>query len=132
MKGSCLCGSIEVIAEERDTIDICHCTMCRKWTSGPYFAVDCGTHVDIKGDTLGVYQSTEWAERGFCNQCGTHLFYHLLPTHEYMMSAGLFEHVPFILKSEVFIDEKPEFYEFKNDTHKMTAQQVFDLFDPKK
>ena len=35
-KGSCLCGSVSYqfqIAE--NVFDVCHCSLCRKWTGGP-------------------------------------------------------------------------------------------------
>jgi len=59
------------------------------------------------------------------------LFYHLLPTDEYVLPAGLFQDREFTLSREIFIDEKPGYYELKNDTRKMTGQQVFELFAPK-
>ena len=57
-----------------------------------------------------------------------HLFYHLLPSDEYILTAGLFQDRDFTLSSEIFIDEKPAYYELKNDTRKMTGQQVFEQF----
>jgi hypothetical protein len=92
------------------------------------FAVHCGTNVSFSGDEPVRYRSSEWAQRGFCGRCGTHLFYHLLPAGEYMLPAGLFQGQDFTLTSEIFIDEKPPFYELKNDTSKMTGQQVFEQF----
>jgi len=92
------------------------------------FAVHCGSNVQFNGDALFTYRSSDWAERGFCSKCGTHLFYHLLPNDEYILPAGIFQDVQFELTSEVFIDEKPSYYELKNETHKMTGQEVFDQF----
>ncbi|MBV8247222.1 MAG: GFA family protein, partial [Comamonas sp.] len=70
----------------------------------------------------------DWAERGFCARCGTHLFYHLLPANEYVLTLGLFQDQPFKLADEIFIDEKPAYYELRNETRKMTGQEVFDRF----
>ncbi|WP_084711757.1 GFA family protein [Photobacterium swingsii] len=100
--------------------------MCRRWTGGPFFAVHCGPNVTFLGDTPAIYPSSEWAERGFCAKCGTHLFYHLLPKNEYILSAGLFQDQDFDLESEIFIDEKPDYYAFSNETEKLTGQQVFE------
>ncbi|MFM4964211.1 GFA family protein [Aeromonas bivalvium] len=131
MQGRCLCGGITVSSDEHKEISLCHCTMCRRWSGGPMFAVHCGGGVQFKGLAPVAYRSSEWAERGFCPTCGTHLFYHLLPTDEYILSAGLFQTQHFELASQVFIDEKPDFYELKNETPILTGQQVFDLFAPK-
>jgi len=118
MKGNCLCGAIEVTATDNRDIDICHCATCRRWGGGPLFAVHGGDGVTFGGSqSPSVYRSSDWAERGFCAICGTHLFYHLLPTGDYMLSAGLFgEAVDFRLSSQVFFDDKPDFYQFANDT----------------
>lgn len=131
MKGRCLCGSIEVVAADRDEIGLCHCAMCRRWTGGPMFAVHAGKDVQFSGDTPAAYRSSEWAERGFCSKCGTHLFYRLVQNGEYALPVGLFQDAPFRLVEEIFVDEKPAFYDLANQTRKKTGQQVFEEFAPK-
>ena len=122
MKGKCLCGSIEVLAPDHQEAGLCHCSMCRRWSGGPMFAVHCGTDVQFSGAVPATFRSSDWAERGFCPSCGTHLFYHLLPSNEYMLPAGLFQDQEFHIASENFIDEKPAYYELKNDTQKKKGQ----------
>lgn len=95
------------------------------------FAVHCGSQVEFKGGAPATYRSSDWAERGLCSKCGTHLFYHLLPSNEYILPAGIFQDEQFELRSEIFIDEKSAFYEFKNETQKMTGQEVFAHFAEK-
>lgn len=131
MKGKCLCGAIEVVTDDKNEVDICHCSMCRRWSGGPLFTVHGTEGVKFIGSEPSAYRSSDWAERGFCPTCGTHLFYHLLPADVYVLMAGLFQEQNFQLTTEVFIDEKPPFYELKNETQKMTGQQVFELFAPK-
>lgn len=130
MKGKCLCGSIEVVAPDHDEIGLCHCTMCRRWSGGPMFAVHGGADVSFNGLAPSRYRSSDWAERGFCPVCGTHLFYFLLENKEYALPAGLFQDKEFHLSQEIFIDEKPPYYELKNETQKMTGQQVFEQYAP--
>lgn len=131
MKGSCLCGVIGVIAPNHEEIVLCHCSMCRRWSGGPMFAVHCGSNVQFTGADPVAYRSSEWAERGFCGVCGTHLFYHLLPGNEYILPAGLFQDLEFELIQEIFIDEKPGYYELNNETLKMTGQQVIEQYADK-
>lgn len=128
MKGRCLCGAIEIETEPVSAVTVCHCAMCRGWGSGPMFALHCGHKVTFHGAKPQTYQSSEWAERGFCPNCGSHLFYRLLLNGEYSVSAGLFQQHDFNLESEIFVDDKPGFYDFANDTHKMTGQQAVDIF----
>jgi hypothetical protein len=100
MKAKCLCGSIEVIAPEHNEVGLCHCSICRRWSGGPMFAVHCGSDVQFSGVTPSTYRSSDWAERGFCPGCGTHLFYHLLPSNEYILPAGLFQDQAFHLPAK--------------------------------
>ncbi len=132
MKAKCLCGAIEVTAPKVEEVGLCHCSMCRRWSGGPMFALHCGANVHFSGTEPTRYQSSEWAERGFCSDCGTHLFYHLASENDYILPAGLFQDEDFQLRSEIFIDEKPAYYELKNDTHKMTGQEVFEQYNSEK
>jgi hypothetical protein len=75
-----------------------------------------------------VYASSEWAERAFCKQCGTHLYYKLLATGEYFVPAGAFESDNFALASQIYIDKKPAYYAFANQTPMLTEQQVLDQY----
>lgn len=128
MKSHCLCGNLEIVAPDETDVALCHCSMCRRWSGGPMFAVHCGSDVQLTGDGLVTYRSSDWAERGFCGRCGTHLFYHLLASNEYILPAGLFQDQAFALTHEIFIDERPPFYGLANDTRKLTGAQVFEAF----
>lgn len=133
LEGNCLCGKVTVNASEaKPVMGACHCSMCRRWGGGPLFAVDCGQAVHFSGeDNISRYASSEWAERGFCNQCGTHLFYHMKGNDQYIMPAGLFEGMPSLeFDHQIFIDEKPDNYDFANKTHNMTGAEVFASFAP--
>ena len=95
-------------------------------------AVDCGTEVACDGEeNITVFDSSEWAERGFCNRCGSHLFYRLKGSGQYIMPVGLFgDDTGFSFDHQVFIDEKPSFYDFANETTNMTGAEVFAKYAP--
>ncbi len=130
-RGSCLCGAIKFKA---NTINLkmgaCHCGTCRKWGGGPFMAVDCGSDVDFENvETLTVFNSSDWAERGFCGTCGTHLFYRLKESDQYMMPAGTLNiESDCNFDQQVFIEEKPSYYTFSNKTKDMTGAELFALF----
>lgn len=130
MKGSCLCGAVTITAPELSEMAVCHCNMCRRWGGGPFMTVHAGPGVQIEGkDKVRAFRSSDWAERAFCGECGTHLYYHLLPVDDYILSAGLFEESrAFIFKRQIFIDRKPDNYAFANDTEQLTEAQVFAQF----
>ncbi len=129
--GACLCGACEFSAATASThMGSCHCKTCRRWGGGPYMSVHCGKDVNFKDtSSIQTFNSSKWAERGFCKTCGTHLFYHLKGSDQYMLPAGLFDDkFQFNFTRQVFIDEKPDYYTFENDTKKMTGPQVMAAF----
>ncbi len=130
-KGSCLCGSVKIEAKTlASSMGACHCSMCRNWSGGPFFAVDGQQAVIIVGeDKVSRYDSSEWAERAFCSACGTHLFYRLKQTDQHMLSAGLFDlDGELEFDHQIFIDEKPSYYCFADKTKNMTGAEVFAAF----
>ena len=94
--------------------------------------VDCTDTLKVEDDTnLGVYRSSEWAERCFCKKCGTPLFYRLIAQNLSFASAEAFDDRDgYDFKSQIFIDEKPAYYDFANKTHNMTGVEVFAAFAP--
>ncbi len=130
MKGICLCESVTVETSDINEFEACHCGMCRRWGGGPFLAVHCGSDISISGgEFVKVFDSSEWGGRGFCGNCGTHLYYHLKPTDEYIVPLGLFQAAGnFEFKKQIFIDKKPGWYEFSNQTENLTEQQVFESF----
>jgi hypothetical protein len=131
LSGGCLCGAVRFAAAPREhDFGICHCSMCRKWSAGPFFAIECGATIKVEDPThLGVYRSSEWAERCFCKQCGTPLFYRLVGKDFYAVSVEAFDdRGGFALTSQIFVDEKPTYYDFANKTKNMTGAEVFAAF----
>ncbi len=131
--GKCLCGTVRVTVQtEARAFGACHCSMCRTWTGGPMFALECGDNLRIEGsDAVSVYGSSEWAERGFCSHCGTHLFYRLRGQPFYAVPVGLLEpQADLVFEHQIFIDEKPAHYAFANETENLTGQEVFERFEP--
>ena len=131
IRTSCLCKAVSLKVSILPTeVDACHCSMCRKWGGGPFFALLAGNEVEFEGEEhISCFNSSEWAERGFCSKCGTHLFYRLKEHGIHILSAGLFQEVDnFQFLKQVFIDEKPTYYSFSNQTKNLTGEEVFAEF----
>jgi len=80
--------------------------------------------------TVVRFPSSDWAERGFCGECGTHLFYLLKPANQYHVPAGLLNiEAEYKFSHQIFIDEKPDYYGFTNETENMTGAEVFAHFE---
>lgn len=132
LKGQCMCGAVKLDATaDKPNVTACHCDMCRKWASGPYLAVSCSNVTFESEDNVGRVRTSDWAERGFCTKCGSNLFYHLVGSDDYFVSAGLFEDLSaFRMSLQVFTDSRPSYYEFAGKTEMMTGEEVFALFAP--
>ncbi len=132
-QGHCLCGAVHISAKAAsDSVGACHCRMCRRWGGGPFMEIDCGVDVSISGgENVSVFESSAWAERGFCRICGTHLFCRLKEAKQHMIPVGLFDGgKDLTFDTQVFIDEKPSFYRFANATRDMTGAEIFAMYAP--
>ena len=131
LQGRCLCGGVTITATPKELhVEACHCPMCRSWGGGAFLSLACGADTEIQGEDLVVrYRSSDWADRGFCGRCGSHLFYCYLPEGSYAVAAGLFPDERLEpVSEEIFIDEKPAYYSFAGPTRKVTAAEVMARF----
>jgi hypothetical protein len=132
--GGCLCGAVRFAARPKNhDVGVCHCSMCRRWAAGPFFAMECEGAVQVADKTnLGVYRSSEWAERCFCKTCGRVLFYRLVGKDNFgvISAEALDDRAGLKFASQIFIDDKPGYYDFANTTHNMTGAEVFAAFAP--
>lgn len=128
--GSCLCQTISFSFEtDEKAFDSCHCGMCRKWSGGPAMAVNASRNLEIRGEeNLATYKSSDWAQRGFCRKCGTHLFYQMPEknfTNFFLGSLDQRDEMDF--RCQIFTDHKPANYKFSNNTEMMTEEQVMEV-----
>jgi hypothetical protein len=89
--GHCACGGVqfEIVGPLRPII-YCHCSMCRR-TSGHFVAATaCAReHLHLQPDSsLRWYQSSSVARRGFCEQCGSQLFWDPVAGTDISIMAG--------------------------------------------
>ena len=86
----------------------------------------------IGEENVTVYSSSEWAERGFCKHCGTHLFYRMKKGNFWNFSLGLFKEAEnFKFHVQIYVDAKPDCYDFANKTLMMTEAEVVAMFSGK-
>ena len=93
----------------------------------PHICIQILPHNSVKGLTKLLYLLTSAAD--VRPSCGSHLFYRLKESKQYMIPAGLFdEQDSFVFENQVFIDKKPSFYSFANKTNDMTEAEIFDMY----
>lgn len=94
-------------------------------------SINAGEHVRFSGeDFVGRYSSSDWAERGFCKNCGTHLFFRLKKSDHYFLLVGLFgDAISPKFEMQEFIDRKPEYYSFANETKTLTKAEAYKMLE---
>ncbi|WP_425044993.1 GFA family protein [Primorskyibacter sp. S87] len=118
----------------RNSIGACHCDMCRRWTSSMLITFPALPGYAALGP-VKTYTSSEWAERAFCEECGSALWYRITAPGEMhgqtQMAAGLFENAGGArLGLELYIDKKPEGYAFEGERRQMTEAEVMAMYAP--
>ncbi|MEO6300068.1 MAG: GFA family protein, partial [Paracoccaceae bacterium] len=125
MQGSCLCGAVTYVADEPlRAIVACHCTQCRK-TSGHFWAA---TSVPMarfhlgKTDGLCWYRSSPAAMRGFCDQCGTSLFWKPDDEDRMSISGGSLDGLTGLsISSDIFLEHAADYYTTPQPTEILTG-----------
>lgn len=78
VQGQCHCGAIRYeMATQATHHALCHCTDCRRHSGAPMvaWALVPMPLLTILSGTPKIYQSSQHAQRHFCGDCGTGLFY---------------------------------------------------------
>ncbi len=135
--GRCMCGAVSFTASEvPETYGICHCEMCRRWTGSALLGVSVPSDkVTWQGRKhIATVQSSDWAERAWCEKCGTGLFYRVTEKNAWFgateIPIGLFDDPnPFALSNEIYIDLKPESYGYRGEGHiRLTRAECIEKF----
>ena len=114
LSASCLCAgvSMSIRGEFRPVIN-CHCIQCTK-THGNYAAYTSVLEENIlfkSKKSLQWFKSSKEASRGFCNICGSSIFFKRYGSRAVSVSAGLFRN-PSRLKtvSHIYVKNKRDYY----------------------
>lgn len=68
LQGGCLCGDVHwKSAASLTLVHYCHCSMCRRWTGGPFATLAWFLRADIDWDgPIGTFRSSPIAVRTHC------------------------------------------------------------------
>ncbi|MFK7838441.1 MAG: GFA family protein [Sulfitobacter sp.] len=119
--GSCLCGGVtfELRGTLRNSV-ACHCVQCRKISGHYVSATQVGPEqLNITSDsTLQWYRSSAPAERGFCNTCGSSLFWrHEADNGAVSVMSGTLNGVTGIhTEKHIFVADKGDYYDIADGT----------------
>ncbi|MEM9384320.1 MAG: GFA family protein [Pseudomonadota bacterium] len=129
-QGHCLCGAVSFTGKgESEGVHCCHCRDCARWNGGPLLSVAFTEGYDVEGP-VRWFASSVWAERGSCERCGSALFWRLRDGSYFSAAVGAFDDTSAFARidSHIFIDCKPEHYEFADDAPRLTAAEVIAKF----
>ena len=127
--GQCLCGAVRFTGTlvAGGGISVCHCGQCRRWASGPFMSEHMADGVTLtSADGLAWYASSDFAERGFCRHCGSTLFWRRQgEARDWAVSIGsLAEGHNQRIAEHIWVDDKPDFYDFADHAPRLTAAQA--------
>ena len=116
--GGCLCGSVryETTGALRPVV-FCHCEECRR-QSGLYFGCTSvrDDALDVEGTALRWFRSSPDVRRGFCETCGTPLFWKHEAKDETSILAGSFDQPSGLTASHhIYTGAKADFYDLPDD-----------------
>jgi len=121
---SCLCENIRFKVKLINLkMGVCHCSMCRKNTGGTGFSFfySLTKPIFVNQKDLSIYNSVGIAERAFCNQCGTTIYYHRISDEGYCIPSGIIDNLnenEVIFDKDWYFSDKPKYYSFSENTKK--------------
>lgn len=135
-KGQCMCGAVRVaVRDVPQDFGACHCSMCRRWTGSALLAVTVpDTSVTWEGtEAIRTIQSSAWAERAWCDRCGSGLWYRVTAEGPYKgnyeIPIGLFDDANGMdMTSEIYIDRKPDAFAYAGDHPRYTETETLAMF----
>lgn len=134
--GGCLCGVVTFAISELDPeFGGCHCKMCQRWAGSAFLGLTVPDDtVTFEGaENVKRYQSSEWAERAWCDKCGSNLWYRVTAegphSAVYHIPIGLLDDESGLqMNREIFYDEKPDAFAYSGEREQLDTAQTLALF----
>lgn len=135
ISGSCNCKNVKFSAEiKAKTAHICHCNICQKSMGGPSHTVTLlpGTLEIEQEDKVKWYKSSDYAERGFCKNCGSNMFFRVtepaMGDYQGVSLGMLDDKTGYEIDSHIFVDKNPGYYEFSDNAPRLTEEEFLKQF----
>jgi hypothetical protein len=115
LTGRCNCGNVSFVAiGPFRAAKACHCKTCRR-QSGHYLAATEVRRENLaiaETETLTWFSASTIARRGFCRNCGVHLFWERHGSGRVSILMGCLDDPTGLgLADHIFIAEKGDYYE---------------------
>lgn len=132
--GACLCGAVRyTIKTEKTELSGCSCEQCRRHTGSLLVGIDVPAEaITFTAGSPAVYSSSSWAERGFCRDCGSTLFYRVTTGSMAgltAMAAGTLDSLDGLtVASEVFSDGTGGAYLLAGEHERLTGEETMQKY----
>ena len=117
-RGKCLCEKVSFTATgPMRGVVYCHCTQCRRQTGHFLAATNVpNEQLEVSGaEHVRWFKSSDEAERGFCENCGSVMFWKIEGRGYISVTAGLFDKPSHLQGSmHIFVADKGDYYEIND------------------
>jgi len=116
--GSCACGAVRFsVAGGVGEVRACHCTTCRKQSGHYWTAVSAPkSEIVVAGNEyVRWFKASAEARRGFCELCGSTLFWEKAGSDRMSFSAGALDgETGLRLAVHIYLAEKGDYYDISD------------------
>ncbi len=116
-KGHCLCEAVTfTVTGPLGRATACHCGQCRK-QSGHHWASSSAAEADIAiTGKVKWYAASTTAKRGFCETCGSFLFWKAHDEDRISFALGALDAPTGVrLESHIFVADKGDYYDIADN-----------------
>lgn len=130
--GRCACGAVQFEASgPMRPVIACHCGTCRR-TSGHYWAAtqvyDEGFKL-TEGRGLKWFDSSDFARRGFCRECGSSLFFKRHGANRISIAGGALDSPTGLTEAEhICTSEAGDYYHIDDTLPSHTDDEISQRF----
>ena len=129
MRGTCLCRDVRFVAKgDIKRVSACYCGQCRKQNGGgPFYGVELQGELIVEDDSsLSWFASSKRAQRGFCQRCGSSLFWKANgdPSLFDVSFGALDDTEQLSLDAHIFVDHCPSYLIIPNTAPHLTEQEA--------
>ena len=111
-RGQCLCGAVTFESSSEPMFQAnCHCDDCRRLAGASWAATAAprDQYHFTADDSLTWYRSSAWAQRAFCQICGSNLFYQLDAEAVMSVSVGMLDDSEMLtVEGQLFASSHPK------------------------
>ncbi len=134
--GHCLCGAVHfTIRDLNPEFGACHCKMCQRWAGSMLLGLTVpeDSITFEGGDNIKTFQSSDWAERAWCDKCGSNLYYRVTMqgpySGTYHMPYGLLDDTSGLkLAREIYTDAQSDSIVLAGRRERLDTKATLALF----